>query len=833
MGLSNTSQVPQTWGTTTPPRACRVAIFLVLALFSSAVTLVMTHSDGRATGSRARPFVGSAGVPERVAGSDRYATAVEVARQSGGGSLTGLSDLIIVSGEGFADALVASGLAGYLDTCPRPNGAQCGRTAILLTRATILPRATQEAITASKVPASRITVIGGTSVISDAVRGSIAVAAGWKRTGTNPAVRVSGRNRYETAAAVAERVRSLASRQGGIALPDSFRTVLIATGENFPDALSAGTLAYRAGHLLLLAQPNALPSVATDAIRALNANCGRVVGGPGVLSEQVITGLRRAITAQSSLCGDARIAGSDRFETAGRVADELIRRHARPGEEVEVLLASGTSFADALTATTLTRGRVLLLSQSTRLPAATRQWILTRPDRIASMTVVGGPRAVSSSTAIEANNPSPSPMGTTKAPKMIPGPPEVAAERCRIPQNATEAPSSESYAGRHSTAFPVNFENLLPNQEVSLVTIPIDWADYPADPADLPSKHDHVNIFIDYYERVSGGQLRFTTNFATRWYRMPEPISQYPQVQASDFNSKLAQHAINAADPDLDFSTIDIVIFVFPDFPPIPVTSATFPFASLQHFNSGGSRNDPRSVFSNEGFVRNYAGGANYFDHRIRPVWSYYIHEVAHMFSLPDWYMREANTTNSEFLPDLDYAIGPLSNWGVMSSQDGPSRTFVAWSRWLMGWLSEEQVACYELSQLRGHGPFTTELVALDVYEPGVKAVMIRTGAHSGLVIESRRPVFPDHDLVYLEPFGRKPQGLIVYRVDATKGNSEGTLILVPPTGQTTLPLQLSGRFDARMIDALYNVGASATVSGLRIELISSGSRDVVRISPA
>lgn len=72
-----------------------------------------------------------------------------------------------------------------------------------------------------------------------------------------------------------------------------------------------------------------------------------------------------------------------------------------------------------------------------------------------------------------------------------------------------------------------------------------------------------------------------------------------------------------------------------------------------------------------------------------------------------------------------------------------------------------------------------------------------------------------------------------MYRVDASKGNSEGTLTLVPPVGQSNLPLQLSGRFDARMVDALYNVGAFATVAGLRIELISSGSRDIVKISPA
>lgn len=202
MGLFSARQVPHTSRTRLPPRIRRTAIILVLTLLTSAVTSSIANFDGLAIGPRARPFVGSAGIPERLAGSDRYATAVEVARESGGGNLTGLSDLIIVSGEGFADALVGSGLAGYLDTCPLPGGARCGRTAILLTRANILPRATHDAIAESEVPGSRITVIGGTSAISEAVRITIAQASGWQGSGTNPVVRVSGKTRYETAAAV-------------------------------------------------------------------------------------------------------------------------------------------------------------------------------------------------------------------------------------------------------------------------------------------------------------------------------------------------------------------------------------------------------------------------------------------------------------------------------------------------------------------------------------------------------------------------------------------------------------------------------------------------------
>ena len=175
-----------------------------------------------------------------------------------------------------------------------------------------------------------------------------------------------------------------------------------------------------------------------------------------------------------------------------------------------------------------------------------------------------------------------------------------------------------------------------------------------------------------------------------------------------------------------------------------------------------------------------------YFDDPLRPVWSYYIHEAAHMFEMPDWYLIAANAVLGSQTPpelNLDYAAGPLNVWGVMSSQDGPSRTFVAWTRWLLGWLDDDQVDCYSLEQVQTHGSFDTELLALDIYESGTKAIIIRTGQYSGLLIESRRPVFPDDWLVAWETNGRDPYGLIVYEIDATLPGAYGTLSVVTPDG--------------------------------------------------
>jgi hypothetical protein len=135
-----------------------------------------------------------------------------------------------------------------------------------------------------------------------------------------------------------------------------------------------------------------------------------------------------------------------------------------------------------------------------------------------------------------------------------------------------------------------------------------------------------------------------------------------------------------------------------------------------------------------------------------------------------------------------------MGTWDLMSTQDGPSRTFSAWTRWLLGWLSDNQVACFTTEQIAQHGAFDVELVPLDVYEPGVKAVMIRTGPHEGLVIESRRAVFPDHDLVYWKKVGRTPAGLLViHSVTSSPGlaalgpQEQGDLFgsAFPPAGST------------------------------------------------
>ncbi len=344
-----------------------------------------------------------------VAGEDRYATSAEVARLLGGGSLTGLDRLIVASGENPVDAMSASGLAGYLD-----GGGRTGRTAILLTRTNSLPPVVAGAISSSGVAASRVFVVGGPSAVTDSVVEAIGRAAGWAGTGTNPVTRIGGANRYATAAAIVEYV----ARAAGGALPDSYRTVLVANGDTVADALAAGALGYRNGHLMVLSSRSSAPQVVLEAVTRLGANCAVALGGRAAVADAVV-GQVRAVLAPGG-CGVERIGGVDRYETATLVADRFVRTNGTPSQ---VMLTSGVQWADAMSAAPLAgANRPLVLSGPTGLPPATTQWIETNGPGLNQVIVIGGPASVSPAVVEQAQAARRNGIANTPLPASAPAP---------------------------------------------------------------------------------------------------------------------------------------------------------------------------------------------------------------------------------------------------------------------------------------------------------------------------------------------------------------------------------------------------------------------------
>jgi len=158
---------------------------------------------------------------------------------------------------------------------------------------------------------------------------SAAIVNRWNRAISR---RISGSNRFYTAAAV--------SQEGWT----SSETVLLATGKDgelyFPDALAGGPLAKLLDAPILLTPPNRLHPVVEKEIERLGAKRVYILGGPAVVEEEVVTELRKKGLEVE------RLAGSNRYETAAKIAELMKAQAAAIGSEEpkKVIITTGESF---------------------------------------------------------------------------------------------------------------------------------------------------------------------------------------------------------------------------------------------------------------------------------------------------------------------------------------------------------------------------------------------------------------------------------------------------------------------------------------------------------
>ena len=194
--------------------------------------------------------------------------------------------------------------------------------------------------------------------------------------------RLAGDSRYETAVSI--------SQQG---FPLGSDAVVVASGEAFPDALTASTLAQAYSAPLLLASSQGLPPAVEAELRRLR---GTRKPAPQVLIIGGSEAVTSAVDAQVRSMGfpSRRIAGTNRYETAVKVATEV--QNKRGGYPTHAYVVSGETFADALSAGPLaaTQGAPLLFASSSGLPTVTRDYIRDQPG-IKTTVIAGGPAAVS------------------------------------------------------------------------------------------------------------------------------------------------------------------------------------------------------------------------------------------------------------------------------------------------------------------------------------------------------------------------------------------------------------------------------------------------------
>ncbi|HHV64615.1 MAG TPA: hypothetical protein GXX46_06030 [Peptococcaceae bacterium] len=197
-----------------------------------------------------------------------------------------------------------------------------------------------------------------------------------------PTHRLAGANRYATAVAI--------SAQGW----QTSDYVILASGENYPDALAGTVLAAVKSAPVLLTAKEAVSSETLAEIKRLKAQTVYLLGGPDVISPQVEKTLAEEYTV-------IRLAGSNRYETAVQIGEQVATigqnktsETTAAGSNVSVfdtvIVTTGSDYPDALSIGPFSGqyGLPILFTAKEELSASTEQAL--KQWQVQNVILVGG-----------------------------------------------------------------------------------------------------------------------------------------------------------------------------------------------------------------------------------------------------------------------------------------------------------------------------------------------------------------------------------------------------------------------------------------------------------
>ncbi len=303
---------------------------------------------------------------------------------------------------------------------------------------------------------------------------------------------------------------------------------------------------------------------------------------------------------------------------------------------------------------------------------------------------------------------------------------------------------------------PYSFTNVglgLPNPAHKLPTVgSVTTAVLFADFSDVPATQSPEQVFAlvspdaeKFFSDISYGRMNWVLKPHFVWLRLNQPSASYGEgIRSYEGHLQFIQEAVDHADADVDFSSVDSVVVM------IPPESASVAYGPAFGANPGEGYRADGKVFAN-----GTTSGADL------PSWGFLWlnHETGHTMGLPDLYSYQFDPNNY----DAQHRF--VGGFGLMGYIDGKAPEFFAFERWQMGWLDDDQIHC------QPDGNQTTSLTAVEAIG-GTKAVMIPISDTRLVVVESRRAIGYDVEL--------PKEGALVYIVDTSVYSGEGTLVVYP-----------------------------------------------------
>ena len=284
---------------------------------------------------------------ERLAGSERYATAAALSKKS----YTTSGTVVLASGMDYHDALAAVPLA------------KAYNAPLLLTATNSMPPATLAEI--KRLKATKIVIVYTKGAIGNNVLSAL---------GSYSKEIITGNSYYQTAANVATRLKSKVTPTN----------VFFVYANGFADALSASHVAAIRNAPIIYVNTNGIIDSASKAYLASVKGTVKnafIIGGTGVISES----MKKTIAAQLPNAGITRFGGANRYETNYLVNNAF--KANLTGADVSV--ATGKSFPDALCGGLYAANKKIPLVLADQV-LSTNQKNLLKARKAVAISVIGG-----------------------------------------------------------------------------------------------------------------------------------------------------------------------------------------------------------------------------------------------------------------------------------------------------------------------------------------------------------------------------------------------------------------------------------------------------------
>lgn len=282
---------------------------------------------------------------------------------------------------------------------------------------------------------------------------------------------------------------------------------------------------------------------------------------------------------------------------------------------------------------------------------------------------------------------------------------------------------------------------------IDVAVVAVDFEDYPGDPGLIDVLANDLPLMTPWSEFYSSGAMTYQVHFPTQWVRAPRTAEWYrsrdgqvsegyqgsdqrilPRLQSQE---QSVTQLIAASDDLIDWSIIDVVIFIF------PVDS----FIEQTHlYMHMGTFQSP-----SKGTLRFPVWGENFYElsrfGRTVTYWDWSVHEILHWQGL--------------------VGHGPLnhSDYSIMAHQYASSAGLHAWEAFLLGWWDEDDFVCVDYKKL--DEPLIFEFDSIDQLgsEPGNKSLMIPLNNSEILVMEYRtKGEWSSLDRLF--------EGILIYYID-------------------------------------------------------------------